>query len=69
MVVIMKKVKVFVEEHLCRCIEVEIPEGMEEYAMEFAERKVKRMVDNEEIILTADDYNGVRLYWSSFVPC
>ena len=58
-----RKVKVHVEEHLCRCIEVEIPDNVFDIdAMDFAERKVKEMVDNEEIVLTADDYNGVRLY-------
>ena len=58
-----RKIKVYVEEHLCRCIEVEIPDNVFDIdAMDFAERKVRKMVKDEDIVLTADDYNGVRLY-------
>ena len=59
----MKKVKVFVEEHLCRCIEVEIlPTVSDDDAMEYAENIVRRAVSDKKIILTADDFNGTRLY-------
>lgn len=58
-----RKVKVYVEEHLCRCIEVEIiPTVSEAEEMEYAEEIVRRLISDKDIILTADDWNGVRLY-------
>ena len=55
----MSKVKVYIEETLCREIEIDAPSEMDtDEAMEYAEDKVRDMYKNEEIILTADDYNG-----------
>ena len=56
----MKKVKVFIEEHLCKEIIIEVPEYAYD-VMELAEIKAKQMYENEEIVLTADDFNGTRL--------
>lgn len=55
----MKKVKVSIEEHLCRTIEIEVPDDVND-ALEYAEEKAKEMYFNEEIVLTADDFNGQR---------
>ena len=55
----MSKVKVFIEEHLCKEVEIEVPNDVDD-AMEWAEEKAKEMYENEEIILTADDFNGQR---------
>lgn len=59
----MSKVVVFIEEHLCKEVEIDAPNELDtDEAMEYAEEKVKEMYKNEEIILTADDYNGNTLY-------
>lgn len=59
----MSKVKVYIEETLCREIEVDCPDYMDnDEAMEYAEDKVLKMYKNEEIVLTADDYNGNTCY-------
>ena len=55
-----KKVKVFIEEHLCKEIVIEVPEYVPD-EMDYAEQMAKQMYENEEIVLTADDYNGTRL--------
>lgn len=57
----MAKVEVFIEEHLVKKVEVEVPDelGLPE-RMEEAERVVLSRYKNKEIILTADDANGVR---------
>lgn len=56
------KVKVSIEEHLCKTIEIEVPNNLDENeAMEYAEDEAREMYENEEIILTADDHNGVVL--------
>ena len=59
----MSKVKVYIEETLCREIEVDCPDYMgNDEAMEYAEDKVLKMYKNEEIVLTTDDYNGNTCY-------
>ena len=58
----MSKVKVSIEEHLCRTIEIEVPsifDDDEDGAMMYAEKKAKEMYHNKEIILDADDHNGI----------
>ena len=55
----MRKATVFIEEHLCREIEIEVPDDVDD-VMEWAEDKAKEMYFNEEIVLTADDFNGQR---------
>lgn len=58
------KVKVSIEEHLCKTIEIEVPDCLEEdedAAMIYADKKAKQMYHDKEIILTADDHNGVVL--------
>lgn len=58
-----KFVDVMVEEHLVKTIRIEVPNELtdvidrEIYAMD----KVKEMYKNQEIILTADDFNGTTL--------
>lgn len=60
----MKKiVDVMIEEHLVKTIQIEVPNELtdvidrEIYAMD----KVKDMYLNQDIILTADDFNGTTL--------
>lgn len=56
----MKKVKVYIEETLCREIEIEVDENLSvDDRMELAEEMVTEMYRNEEIVLTSDDYNGL----------
>lgn len=56
----MKKVKVYIEETLCREIEVEVPDELDvTERMQFAEDKVKEMYRDEEIVLDADDFSGL----------
>ena len=58
----MKKVKVYVEEHLCREIEIEVPDNMSvDERMEYAEEIVKQMYREEEIVLDANDFTGTTL--------
>ena len=58
----MKKVKVYVEEHLCREIEIEVPDNMNvNERMEYAEQKAIEMYKNQEIVLTADDYTTTEI--------
>lgn len=54
------KVSVFIEEHLCREVIIDVPTNDIDEAMELAEEQAKEMYENEEIVLTADDFNGVR---------
>ena len=57
-----RKVNVFIEEHLCKRVEIEVPNEMNKLdAMKYAERKAKQMYKDEEIVLTADDFNGICL--------
>ena len=53
------KVKVSIEETLCKTIEIEVPAGVGD-PLEWAEAKAKEMHKNREIVLTADDFNGQR---------
>lgn len=58
----MSKVKVFIEEHLCKEIEIDVPDELgldSDDEMEYAEEKAKEMYRNEEIVLTAEDYTGI----------
>lgn len=55
----MRKATVFIEEHLCKEIEIEVPDYIDD-AMEWVKDKAKEMYFNEEIVLTADDFNGQR---------
>ena len=58
----MKKVKIWIEEHLCREIEVEVPDSLDvDERMELAERKAIEMYKNQKIILTADDYTTTEI--------
>ena len=60
----MKKVKVKVafEEHLCKVVEVEDPELAVKVkdSDEIIEKAIE-MYNKGEVVLTADDFNGVRL--------
>lgn len=56
----MKKVKVWIEETLCREIEIEVPDNLDlDERIYYAEEKAKEMYRDEDIVLTADDYNGI----------
>ncbi len=55
--------EVSIEQHLCKTIKVEVPDGADlssEEVME-AEQKVYDDFHNNKIILTSDDFNGVTL--------
>lgn len=56
-------VKVNIEEHLNKAIEIEIPDDIWnlDYLWDYIYTEVKRRYQNEEIVLDADDYNGVTL--------
>lgn len=58
----MSKVVVYIEETLCKEIEIDVPSelGLDaDEEMEYAENKAKEMYKNEEIVLTAEDYTGI----------
>lgn len=58
----MAKVEVYIEEHLVRKVEVEVPDDLNVHErMEIAEQQVLKAYHDEKIILTADDANGTRL--------
>lgn len=56
-------VEVTIEEHLARTIQIEIPEEITDQfeREEYAEEKAREMYVNEEIVLDADDANGIVL--------
>ena len=56
-------VKVNIEEHLNKAFELEIPDDIcnLDYLWDYIYTEVKRRYQNEEIVLDADDYNGVTL--------
>ena len=56
-------VKVNIEEHLNKTLEIEIPDDMWnlDCLWDYIYAEVKRRYQNEEIVLDADDYNGVTL--------
>lgn len=58
----MSKVVVYIEETLCKEIEIDVPNelGLDaDEEMEYAENKAKEMYKNKEIVLTAEDYTGI----------
>lgn len=58
----MAKVSVYIEEHLVRRVEIDVPDDLTtDERMLQAEQQVRQQIENEDIILTADDFNGVRL--------
>ena len=58
----MKKVKIWIEEHLCREIEVEVPDDMNvDDRMEYAENIAREQYKCGEIVLDADDFTGTTL--------
>ena len=59
----MAKVIVAIEEHLVKEVEVEIDSDSIDERMQIAEEKVRAMVKNSGIVLTADDYSGTRLFY------
>ena len=56
-------VKVNIEEHLNKAFELEIPDDIcnLDCLWDYIYAEVKRRYQNEEIVLDADDYNGVTL--------
>ena len=58
----MAKVEVYIEEHLVKKVEVEVPDDLNVHErMEIAEQQALKAYHDEKIILTADDANGERL--------
>lgn len=57
-----KVVEVWVEEHLCKLVKVEVDASLStEERMELAEEQVIEQYKNGDIVLTAEDYNGTTL--------
>ena len=56
----MKKIKVNIEEHLNKEIYIDVPNNVAELEL-YAEGKIAEKYKNGEIVLTSDDYNGVTL--------
>lgn len=57
----MKLVKVIIEEHLSKEVEVEVNTDDVNEAMDLAEQHVMGKYSNGEIVLTADNYTGTTL--------
>lgn len=58
-VVKLRKVKVSIEETLCKTVEIEVPDNVDDI-LAWAMDKAIEMYKNEEIVLTSDDFNGAR---------
>jgi hypothetical protein len=57
----MAKVKVAIEEILCKVFEVEVPdEVLEEKDTWTILEKAKNMYYDEEVVLTSDDFDGIK---------
>lgn len=59
----MKKIKVIIEEHLSKTIEIEIPDNLTKSAdrIDYTIDKVRNLYQNQEITLDSLDYNGTTL--------
>lgn len=58
----MAKVKVLIEEHLVKEIEIDCPDNMNiDERMAYAQDKVLKQYKDENIVLTSDDYSGITL--------
>lgn len=56
----MAKVNVYIEETLCKKIEFWVPDDLTvEERMEFAEEKAREAYEDNQIVLTADDFTGI----------
>lgn len=53
-------IKARVEEHLTKEVNIYVPDDVED-PMDYASKIVKEKYLNEEIVLSADDYNGITL--------
>lgn len=61
----MAKVKVLIEEHLVKEVEIDCPDSMtREERLEHAKEAVIEQYTNEDIVLTSDDYNGTTLIYA-----
>ena len=59
----MAKVIVAIEEHLVKEVEVEVDSNDIDERIQIAEERIRAMVKNSKIVLTADDYSGTRLFY------
>lgn len=58
----MKKINVYIEEHLCKKVEIECPDNMtDDEAMEYAYEKVEKDYKDKKVELTKEDYSGITL--------
>jgi hypothetical protein len=58
----MAKVKVTIEEHLTKEVEIEVPDSIVEgNDSEAVIQKAREMYNNGEIVLTTDDFSGIKL--------
>ena len=58
----MAKVKVTIEEHLTKEVEIDVPDSViEDNDTEAVIQKAREMYDNGEIVLTPDDFSGIKL--------
>lgn len=55
----MAQVDVFIEETLCKKVNVWVPDNLTvDERMEYAEKEARKAYKNNQIVLTADDFNG-----------
>lgn len=58
----MNKVEIYIEEHLVKKVEIEVSNELSAIdRMIYAENQVRQMYRNNEIILSAEDFNGTVL--------
>lgn len=65
----MKKLRILVEEHLCKAIDIEVPDDTDLTSdiVEQKENEVRTKYQNGEIVLAADDYNGTTLVCTQLI--
>lgn len=58
----MPKVKVSIEEHLSKTVEIEVPQSVVDNGdSDSVIQKAIQMYENEEIVLTSEDFSGIKL--------
>lgn len=58
----MNKVEIYIEEHLVKKVEIEVSNELSAIdRMIYAENQARQMYRNNEIILSAEDFNGTVL--------
>ncbi len=65
----MTKLRILVEEHLCKAIDIEVPDGttLDDEIVEQKYEVIHDLYCKGYIVLTADDYNGTTLVCKQLV--